>query len=167
MRRYTIEIAGKRHVIDVQELAEDEFYVLVGDQRFDVRLAEDQDLAEAVITPEIVPTGAPRPAPYHPPPPETLPPVPRSPQPALPPTPPIQTDGLRSDLTAPMPGTILEINVKPGDAVTRGQTVLVLEAMKMRNSIKSPRDGTVAEVKAQPGQSVGYGDVLLRFEQNT
>ena len=66
-------------------------------------------------------------------------------------------------LSAPMPGVILEIMAAPGDAVTRGQPVLVLEAMKMRNTICAPRDGIVAEVPVQAGQTVGHGTVLLRF----
>jgi biotin carboxyl carrier protein len=64
-----------------------------------------------------------------------------------------------------MPGVILEIAVKPGDTVARGQQVAVLEAMKMNNSIRSPRAGTVAEVCVGAGQAVGHGDAILRFRE--
>jgi len=53
--------------------------------------------------------------------------------------------------------------VKPGDTVTRGQEIAVLEAMKMQNSVKSPRDGTIAEVCVVPGQAIGHGDAIVRF----
>jgi len=64
-----------------------------------------------------------------------------------------------------MPGVIQAVSVKVGDAVTHGQTVLVLEAMKMKNAIRSPRDGVVSEVLVQVGQTVGYGDVLVKIEE--
>ena len=47
---------------------------------------------------------------------------------------------------APMPGTILAVNVKPGDSVKKGQVLVILEAMKMENEILAPQDGTVASV---------------------
>ena len=166
MRRYTIEIGGKQYTIDVQELAADRFYVLAEGQEFEVKLAASRDLAGATITPEIVPVGSgARPTDYRPPALETLRPVPAAPQPSLPPKPHLPTDGARSEVTAPMPGTILSVEVKPGDQVTHGQTLVILEAMKMKNSIKSPQDGVVAEVRVQAGQPVGYGETLLCFEQ--
>ena len=64
-----------------------------------------------------------------------------------------------------MPGVVLEVNVKPGDKVVRGQQIAILEAMKMQNSIKSPRAGTIAEVCVAAGQAVGHGDALVRFAE--
>jgi biotin carboxyl carrier protein len=64
-----------------------------------------------------------------------------------------------------MPGVLLEVVVAPGDRVSRGQVVAVLEAMKMRNEIKAPRDGVVAAIFVQPGQLVAYGDPLVRVEE--
>ncbi len=66
-------------------------------------------------------------------------------------------------LTAPMPGTILNISVKAGDTVAVGQTICALEAMKMKNMIKSPRAGTVASVEVTAGQKVPFGAVIIRF----
>jgi biotin carboxyl carrier protein len=60
-----------------------------------------------------------------------------------------------------MPGTILSINVAVGDAVKKGQVLLVLEAMKMENEIVSPVDGTVASVNTSKGSSVNAGDLLV------
>ena len=63
-------------------------------------------------------------------------------------------------VTAPMPGTILSVNVAPGDAVKRGQVLMILEAMKMENEIMCPRDGKVASVSAAKGATVESGTLL-------
>ena len=60
-----------------------------------------------------------------------------------------------------MPGTILSVNVKPGQAVKKGDILVMLEAMKMENEIMAPADGTVGAVNVTKGQSVQSGDVLL------
>ncbi len=172
MRRYKLEIKGKEYVVHVQELAADRFRVALGDRALEVRVTSDEDLAAAVITPAILPLRegdeavVPRPeASYRPPDPATLGPGRQVPSPAQPPRPDLPGNGIRSDVTAPMPGVIQAVSVKVGDAVTHGQTVLVLEAMKMKNAIRSPRDGVVSEVLVQVGQTVGYGDVLVKFEE--
>ena len=60
-----------------------------------------------------------------------------------------------------MPGTINRVNVKAGDAVKKGDVLLVLEAMKMENDICAPADGTVAAVHVSQGASVKNDDVLV------
>jgi acetyl-CoA/propionyl-CoA carboxylase biotin carboxyl carrier protein len=67
-------------------------------------------------------------------------------------------------VAVPMQGTIVKVLVSVGDAVTAGQAVVVLEAMKMENNIAADKDGTVAEVKVEPGQAVGTGDVVVVIE---
>ena len=67
------------------------------------------------------------------------------------------------DLKAPMPGLILDIKVTEGQAVQKGDPLLILEAMKMENVIKAPADGTVKTVKVRKGESVEKGHVLLVF----
>ena len=62
---------------------------------------------------------------------------------------------------APMPGTIMKVNVAPGQAVKKGDVLCVLEAMKMENDISAPQDGTVASVNVQKGASVQSEDVLV------
>ncbi len=64
-------------------------------------------------------------------------------------------------IEAPMPGTVLKMNVKVGDTVSEGQAVAVLEAMKMENDIVAPSAGTVASVNVSVGDSVNSGDVLV------
>ncbi len=63
-------------------------------------------------------------------------------------------------VTSPMPGTILSVNVKPGDAVKAGQVLMVLEAMKMENEIMAGCDGTIASVEVAQGASVETGALL-------
>ena len=62
-------------------------------------------------------------------------------------------------VNSPLPGVVLEIKVKDGDKVTKGQVIMVLEAMKMENAIEAPCDGTVT-IKAQKGDSVLEGATL-------
>ncbi len=62
---------------------------------------------------------------------------------------------------APMPGTINAVKVKVGDSVSKGQVLVVLEAMKMENEIMAETDGTVASVAVSQGQTVNTGDVLV------
>ena len=64
-------------------------------------------------------------------------------------------------VTAPMPGTILKVNVTQGQAVKEGDILCVLEAMKMENEIMAPRAGTVAQVIAAKGASVDTGATLV------
>ncbi len=74
-----------------------------------------------------------------------------------------ETDVARH-LKAAMPGMVIEVKIKPGDKVTKGQPLLVLEAMKMENIIKAQWEATVKAVHVSGGQSVEKGDKLLEFE---
>lgn len=67
------------------------------------------------------------------------------------------------EIKAPMPGLILDLKVRPGDVVKKGEVVLILEAMKMENILKSPGDGIVKAVKVSLNQSVEKNQVLLQF----
>jgi len=66
-------------------------------------------------------------------------------------------------ISAPMPGNIVNVSVKPGDVVKKGQLLLVLEAMKMENEIVSPVDGQIVSVAITKGQSVNVGEALVQI----
>lgn len=68
------------------------------------------------------------------------------------------------DVKAPMPGLVLEINVAIGQAIEKGDAVLVLEAMKMENVLKSPAAGVVASIEIEKGNAVEKGQILVTFE---
>ncbi|MBP3705699.1 MAG: biotin/lipoyl-binding protein [Clostridia bacterium] len=78
--------------------------------------------------------------------------------PAVPATAPAAAGG--ETVTSPMPGNILSVNVKEGQAVKKGDVLLILEAMKMENEIMAPCDGTVTSVNVNAGASVETGAVL-------
>lgn len=67
-------------------------------------------------------------------------------------------------VVAPMPGTILKVLKKDGDAVKAGDVVLVLEAMKMENEITAPVDGAIASLSLDEGSTVGGGDLLFEVK---
>jgi biotin carboxyl carrier protein len=65
-----------------------------------------------------------------------------------------------------MPGTVVRILVEEGDSVAAGETVVVLEAMKMETEVKSEQGGTVTHIAVDQGQAVASGDVLIALEEN-
>jgi 3-methylcrotonyl-CoA carboxylase alpha subunit len=75
--------------------------------------------------------------------------------------------GAASDgsLISPMPGRVIGVDVRQGDAVTKGQKLLTLEAMKMEHSLAAPFDGIVAELNATEGAQVTEGTLLARIEK--
>lgn len=138
MQRYNLKVNGTRYVLDVSEAGPDAYRVETEQGVFEVKMVGGEPKVGPVIGQEPAAEGA------------------------QPPTPSPQSNG--GELRAPMPGTILSVHVQPGEAVTRGQQLCVLEAMKMKNPIRAPHDGVVAEVSVQAGQSVQFHDLLLRFE---
>ena len=161
MRRYTVKINGTDHTLDVEETARDQFVVHLGDRLVDVTLVDHEDLAQAQIAPAVE-IGTPRALP------DTIPSpsAPRSTTPAATPTtvrP--RTSGIgRNAVTAPMPGVVLSVEVAPGAVVTRGDLLLVLEAMKMKNDIRAERDGVIATVSVAAGDQVKHGDPMIAYE---
>lgn len=77
--------------------------------------------------------------------------------------PPLGSSAGANEMTAPLPGTVIEIFIKAGDQIEAGQVILVIEAMKMKNSIRSTRAGKIAEVLVNAGQTVAHKQVLVRF----
>ena len=145
MRRYRLKVGEREFAIDVQELAADRYTVAVGGESYEVTLADDENPSETnvSIAPRAAPLAAATPAAQKP----------------------VATSGGKGALTAPMPGVILEVKVKPGDTVERGQPVAVLDAMKMHNVVASPRAGVIAEVLVAAGQTVDHGETILKYQE--
>ena len=106
-------------------------------------LLEEYDAVAPVAAPVAAPAAAPVAAP------------------AAAPAPVAAPAGAGEAVAAPMPDTILKVNVAAGQAVKAGDTLCVLEAMKMENEIKAPKAGTVSAVAVQKGASVNTGDALV------
>ncbi len=121
------------------------FIVKVGDKTFPVEVEEIQEESVTIPAPRPVVVEAKAPAE----------PVPR---------PEARVEVVAGAIRAPLPGKVLSIKCKQGDAVQVGQTVLVLESMKMENAITAPRSGTVKEVSVSEGTNVALGDLLLVIE---
>ena len=160
LRRYSVAIDDRTFTIDVRETAADRFEVAVDGRRFEATLLGDRDLPGGAISPEMA-VGA-----GHPRMPEAAVPrvAPGMSRPRAAPRPGGTSPGGATLLTAPLPGVVLDVLVGAGDAVQRGDPILVLEAMKMRNTIRAPADGVVAEIFVEAGQPVGPGEVLVRLE---
>ena len=167
MRRYTLDISDREFVIDVQELSADQFEVVVGDESYQVTLSSDENLAEAVITPGLQANadGTPRVSAAS-----KVAKVRKEPSPAAAAAAPAPRKaaggGGKGAVCAPMPGVILEVSVKAGETVERGQQVAILDAMKMHNVIGAPRAGTIAEVFVEAGQNVDHGAAIVKFKED-
>lgn len=132
------------------------FNITVNGQTYDV-LVEEVGGSSAPVVPAPVSTPAPAPTPA------AAPAAAPEPQPVSAANSPVSTEGTEP-LNAPMPGTIVDVLVKAGDKVEKGQVLLILEAMKMENEIMSPRDAVIAGVHVNKGESVDSGKLLVSLQ---
>lgn len=138
MRKFVVNVNGNSYEVEVEEVSG----TIVSQP---VTAPAPQP---ALTTAPAAPAAAPAPQP--------------APQPAPAPAAPVSSGAEGAvKITAPMPGTILDIRVKLGDSVNKGTVVIILEAMKMENEILSPQDATVASINVTKGQQVNSGDVML------
>lgn len=152
MPLFDVIIQGKKYHVEIPDPGATPLQVVVDGQPFDVEVSGTETTVHAAAPR----AEAPRPAPEPP----QLPPLPHV-QVARPAAPTAANGG--HDIVSPMPGTILTVEVKIGEAIEAGHVVAVLEAMKMKNPIRASFDGTVSEIAVTPGQAVAYGDVLVRL----
>ena len=121
-------------------------------KRFNITVnGKAYDVAVEEITDGSAPVQAAAPAPATP----AAAPAPAAAAPAV---------GEGTKVTAPMPGNILDVKVSTGDTVTKGQVLMVLEAMKMENDIVAPCDGKVTSVIAKKGDTVNASDALATIQ---
>lgn len=154
MGKYNFRINGHDYQVDVNSVEGGIADVTVNGTDYKVELADavPAPAQQAVRpAPQTVSTGAPAVTP------QATAPAPQAAQTA----PASAPQGKGEVVTAPLPGVILDIKVKVGDAVKAGQTVAVLEAMKMENEIESTASGTVTAVNAGKGDSVLEGAAII------
>jgi len=84
--------------------------------------------------------------------------------PAAAPTPKASSASGNTEIKAPMPGTLLKINVSEGASVSKGDVLCILEAMKMENEICAPSDGKVVSIVAKQGDQLNSGDVMITLD---
>ena len=140
MQKLNFNINGKHYEATITEVEHNVAEVELNGKKYTI----DVERAEAVALPTI---AAPKPA-------AAAAPV------AAAPAAPRAAAGANA-ITAPLPGSVVSISVKAGDAVKAGQQLAVIEAMKMENEILAPADGTVAAVHVSAGQAVQQGDALI------
>lgn len=140
MKKYRITVNGKTFDVDVEE---------VGAQKS----GHSPVPAPAAVAP--APVVAPAPAPV-PTPRAMSAQAPAAPKPAAP-------AGGATAMKSPLPGKILKVMATPGSSWKKGDTLLIIEAMKMENEILAPRDCTVEEVAVKSNQTVKTGDLLLKL----
>jgi 3-methylcrotonyl-CoA carboxylase alpha subunit len=77
----------------------------------------------------------------------------------------VADEAVGGQLTAPMPGNVVEVLVRNGETVERGQALMILEAMKMEHTISAPAAGVIAQVLFAKGDQVREGEQLIQFEK--
>lgn len=144
MKAYNFKINGKEYAVTINGIEGKNADVSVNGVNYQVELENDVQAAPAA--PAAAPVqAAPAPAPVA------------TPAPAAAPA------GPGAVVRSPLPGVIISIDVKEGQAVKKGQKVAVLEAMKMENEIQADADGTVAEILVQKGDSVLEGADIIKL----
>ena len=129
------------------------FNITVNGQSYDVAVEEVGGSAPVATPAAPVAPAAPAPAP--------APAAAAAPAPAAPTA---AASGEGTPINAPMPGTILSVDVAVGDSVSKGQTLVVLEAMKMENEIVAPNDGKITSISVKKGDSVDSNQPLLTIQ---
>lgn len=144
MKQYKYKINGNLYNVTVNDVEDNVARVEVNGVPYNVEL--DKPIKTAVSTPVVRPAAAPKTA-------AGAPVVAR-------PSAPSKNTGVKS----PLPGVVLDIKVKEGDMVKKGQVIVILEAMKMENNINADRDGKVTAIKVNKGESVLEGTDLVIIE---
>ena len=143
MKEYKYKINGNLYNVTIGDIEDNIAHVEVNGTHYTVEMEKKPKAAPApkpVVRPAAKPAAAPATAPAA--------------KPAA----------AKSGVKSPLPGVILDIKVKEGDEVKKGQTLIILEAMKMENSINADRDGKITAIKVSKGESVLEGTDLVIIE---
>ena len=146
MKEYKYKINGNLYNVVIGDIEENIAHVEVNGTHYTVEMEKKPKAAPApkpVVRPAAKPAAAPAAA------------VPVT-KPAA--------GGAKSGVKSPLPGVILDIKVNIGDEVKKGQTLIILEAMKMENSINADKDGKIAAINVSKGESVLEGTDLVIIE---
>ncbi|MBP3643698.1 MAG: biotin/lipoyl-binding protein [Alistipes sp.] len=151
MKKYSLKINGNQYEVKIDDINEASTlaHVTVNGTKYDVEIEGGKA------------TGTKKPAVAPAPQATGLSVTPKTPIASKPVAAPAATG---AKVTCPLPGTVISINVKEGDTVAAGQTLLVLEAMKMENNIDAERGGVVKQILVAAGATVMEGDVLIVIE---
>ena len=145
MKDYKYKINGNLYNVVIGDIEDNIAHVEVNGTHYTVEMEKKPKAAPApkpVARPAAKPAAAPAAAPAAKP----------------------ATGGAKSGVKSPLPGVILDIKVKEGDEVKKGQTIIILEAMKMENSINADKDGKVTAINVSKGESVLEGTDLVIIE---
>lgn len=145
MKEYKYTINGDKYEVTINEVAETTAKVTVNGVEYNVEWEKPEEKKQAVAPPKPVTVAKPTPA-------------------ASATTQQTTTPVNGHAIKTPLPGVIIDIKVNIGDIVTKGQTVVVLEAMKMENNINADKDGKVTAIQAAKGDTVADGAVLVVLE---
>ena len=142
MKEYKYKINGNLYNVVIGDIEDNIAHVEVNGTHYTVEMEKKKKEAPApkpVVRPAARPATAPASAPAKP-------------------------AAAKSGVKSPLPGVILDIKVKEGDEVKKGQTIVILEAMKMENSINADKDGKVTAINVSKGESVLEGTDLVIIE---
>jgi biotin carboxyl carrier protein len=156
MSQHVLRIGGREYQAEVKELTPERATVVVDGTEYAVDIVQ---LGRRAITADAVRAVPPASSPSA----SGVRPAAASPAPSA--SRPAPSGRGEGGIVAPMPGLVLAIKAKEGDTVTAGQTLLVMEAMKMENAVTSPYAGTVAKVYVREGDSISEGDLLVEVSR--
>ena len=159
MKEYKYKINGNEYSVAIIDLEGDKAAVEVNGVSYQVDILTEGYTAPAP-RPAAKPAAAPQPAPAAPAP-AAAPVAPQPIAPAAPAAEPAAPAGKGSAVQSPLPGVILDIKVAVGDQVKAGQTVAILEAMKMENNINAECDGVITAIKVAKGDNILEGSDIV------
>ena len=144
MKEYKYTINGKEYKVTIGEVKDNVANVKANGESYKVEMEKKEEAPKPVVRPVVKPAAP-------------------APQPAAPAqaAAPAASKAAGRGVKSPLPGVIIDVKVNVGDQVKKGQTVIILEAMKMENNINADQDGTITAINVKQGDSVLEGTDLV------